>query len=99
MNKYEKDYKHYGLGIEEQTTREHPWGKGATGRFTPKEMVVHARRKGLSYKDIYRKLHAQVALRAHKRDTRAYKIFKRAEEIAHREAAEHKEFKKSRIAV
>ena len=42
MNKYEKDYKHYGLGIEEQTTREHPWGKGATGRFTPKEMVLPA---------------------------------------------------------
>ena len=99
MNKYEKNYKHYGLGIDEQATREHPWGKGATERFTPEEMVNHARREGLSYKNIYRKLHAQVALRAHEKMNHAYKVFKHAEEIAYRKAKENKEFKKYRVEV
>jgi hypothetical protein len=99
MNKYEKNYKHYELGIEEQATTEHPWGKGATEKYTPEEMVAHAHRKGLSYKNIYRKLHAQVALRAHEKRTHAYKVFKSAEEIAHKKAVETKEFKKYKIKI
>ena len=95
-NKYEENFKHYELGVEEQTTKEHPWGKGATEKYTPEEMVSHARRLGLSYKDIWQKLHAQVSLRAHKKYTTAYGVFKKAEEIAHKKAVEHKEFKKYR---
>lgn len=96
MTKYDKNYKHYELGIEEQATREHPWGAGATEKYTPAEMVAHARREGLSYKNIYRKLHAQVAFRAHEKNTHAYEVFRKAEEIAHREAIAHREFKKDR---
>lgn len=99
MNKYEKDIKHYELGIEEQTTREHPWGKGATEKYTPEEMVKKAREEGLSYKNIYRKLHAQVAFRAHEKDTHAYKVFKKASDIAHKKAVENREFKKYEVRV
>lgn len=88
--------KYYELGIEEQTTKEHPWGEGATEKYTPEEMVEKAREEGLSYKNIYRKLHAQVAFRAHEKDTHAYKVFAKAQEIAHREAIAHREFKKDR---
>lgn len=99
MNKEENNYKHYELGIEEQTTKSHPWGKGATEKYTPEEMVSHAHRLGLNYKDIYRKLHAQVALRAHRKYEHAYKVFKKAEMIAHQEAKKHKEFKKYSLKV
>jgi hypothetical protein len=99
INKYEKNYKHYELGIEEQITKSHPWGKGATEKYTPEEMVAHARKKGLSYKEIWQKLHAQVAFRAHEKNTHAYKVFKKAEDIAHKKAEENKEFKKYKIKV
>ncbi len=96
MNKYEKNFKHYSLGIAEQATEVHPWGKGATEKYTPAEMVEHAHKEGLDYKYIWRKLHGQVAFRAHEKNTHAYEVFKKAEEIAHREAIAHREFKKDR---
>lgn len=97
MNKYESEPKKYELGIEEETTEEHPWGKGATEKYTPEEMVKHARKEGLSYKNIYQKLHAQVAFRSREKEEHAYKVFKKAQDIAHKEAVEHGEFKTIKV--
>lgn len=55
-NKYEEPK--YALGIAEQASTSHPWGKGATEKYTAKGLVKHAEKEGYSDKYIAKKLQA-----------------------------------------
>jgi hypothetical protein len=48
----------YAMGISEQATKSHPWGKGAGKKYSAEGLVNHAEREGFSDKFIYHKLDA-----------------------------------------
>lgn len=56
MNKYENPK--YALGIAEQASTSHPWGKGAAMKYSARQLVTHAKKKGYKYKYIAKKLQA-----------------------------------------
>lgn len=92
-NKYTN--RKYGLGISEQATTSHPWGKGAVKRFTAKGLVKHAEKKGYSDKYIAKKLAAIASLNTTDAPMASAKL-REASNIARARAHEKCEYKEDR---
>ncbi len=94
MSSYTDANRKYSLGIAEQTTKSHPWGKGALSRYTPEELVRHAEAQGFSDKYIYKKLGAIYGLL--KEHTAKAQAAREGELIALRKAHAKGEFEEDR---
>lgn len=90
-----KDYssKRYQLGIAEQASQSHPWGKGAEKRYSATGLVNHAERKGFSDKYIAKKAIAIANLTHHTKWSEAARIARHRAHMAKQYKSDKKRMK------
>lgn len=77
--------KNYSLGNALKNSKSHPWGKGASYRYTSDQLVEVGHKAGYSYKELYKKLEA-IANITEKSAPHVSRTWRVAAAIAHNKA-------------